>query len=92
MTVAVDEGDDFLELAASKFGANTDKVEQRETRDHRSGLTSKQRAKRAIRTEKVNFRVSPEVKASLVKLAADRDESMSDVFEHAILELAKKGG
>ena len=86
-----DEGDS-LKMFSALFGRDTKRVEDRAQRERVAGMTAKQRARKAVRTEQMNFRVTPEFKATLAALAEARGMSMSDAIEVAVIEMAKRKG
>jgi hypothetical protein len=58
--------------------------------EKRAGMTPKQRAKRAKKTETLNCRCSPEIRAIADALAAKLDCGISEMLEKAVLALAEK--
>ncbi len=65
-------------------------TEARLKAERRAGMTPKQRAKRAKKTELLNCRCSPEVRALADALAAKLDCGISEMLERAVIVLADK--
>jgi hypothetical protein len=82
------EGMDFVSAFRDKFAA-PERMQVRLQAERRAGRTPKQRARKAIRDEQVNFRASKETRALIGALAEHLDVSMADVMERALQELAK---
>ena len=83
-----DEGMDFKAVFNSQFGSRT-RTEERLKAERRAAMTPKQRARKATRTEQVNFRCTPETRAQLERLAKALDQSMAEVITTAIARLAE---
>lgn len=84
-----EEGIDFSSVFRDKF-VSAARTEERLKAERRAGMTPRQRAKRAKKTESLNFRCSPEVRALAATLAEKLDCGLSDVLERAVLDLAAK--
>ena len=82
------EGASFTGLFNNAFG-DEDATASRMKLVRRSGQSSKQRARKALRTEQINFRVSPEFKAALAALADAMDCTMSDAIDKAVFAMLK---
>jgi len=64
-------------------------TEARKRREKRAGMSEKQRNRKAVRTEQVNFRASPAIAEVARKLAAKLDCSVADVMEKALTAFAE---
>jgi hypothetical protein len=67
-------------------------TEARLKAERRAGMTPKQRAKRAKKTESLNFRCSPELRALADALVAKLECGISEMLEKAVLKLADREG
>ena len=79
-------------LAAGVVAVARPARETRARKERRTQLTEKQRRRRAVRTTQLNFRCSPEFKERTTRLARQLDQSIADVMEMAIEELARAKG
>jgi len=84
-----EEGIDFSSVFRGRF-VSAEHTELRLKAERRAGMTPGQRAKRAKKTESLNFRCSPEVRALADTLAEKLECGLSDVLERALLDLAAK--
>jgi hypothetical protein len=88
------DGPDFggfaADLAAIMSSPSSPEMERRIEDERRATRTPKQRARKAVRTEQMNFRVSVETKTLLASLADEMDLSATDVVVQAIEEFAKR--
>jgi hypothetical protein len=81
----------FAEDLASILAApSSPEMEKRIEDERKATRTPKQRARKAVRTEQVNFRVSVESKALLAAVAETLQISATDVFMQALDEYAKR--
>lgn len=84
-----EEGMDFEGIFRDRVASVT-RTEERLRAERRAGMTSRQRAKRAKKTETLNCRCTHEVRAMADALAEKLECGLSDVLERAILDLARK--
>ena len=80
----------FGPVGAGGMQSRLASTEARLHAERRAGMTPKQRAKRAEKTESLNCRCSPEIRALADALAAKLDCGISDMLAQAVIVLAEK--
>jgi hypothetical protein len=88
-----DEGMDIEATFLKAFAPGTSARSNTEARlkaERRAGMTSRQRAKRAKKTESLNCRCSVEIRTVAEALAAKLDCGISDMLVKAVEVLAEK--
>ena len=93
-TRALDEAPEFggfaADLASILSAPTSPEMDRRINDERRATRTPKQRARKALRTEQVNFRVAVEHREILAALAEKLEVSATDVFIQALTDLAKQ--
>jgi hypothetical protein len=83
------EGSDFGAAFGAAFGSNSAATAARSKLDRRSGMSTKQRARKAQRTEAFNMRASPDFKLAVSVLAAAMDCTMADAMHEIVFAALK---
>lgn len=91
MVQAIDEGTDFAGQFGQMFGTR-EATAKRLKAERQASKSPKQRARKAVRVEQINFRASAGTKALSKAIADKLGCSVADVMERALTELAKSQG
>ncbi len=93
-TRPLDEAPEFggfaADLASILSAPTSPDMDRRINDERRATRTPKQRARKALRTEQVNFRVAVEHREILAALAEKLDVSATDVFIQALTDMARQ--